>query len=288
VTAKEPTLGQAWWLAECSLAAYADQSMAEGIFSLAKLKMAGKEPVVGKRFGGECYVLSDEQKIIVVFRGTQVVKSEHVGSIDRLQDTVKKTLRDLRTEAKVKLVPWAGRSGGKVHRGVSEALSEMLPVIQERIAVLKEEKPGRKLWLTGHGLGGALATLAADRLDDVSGVHTFGSPQVGDAAFAKHFKTPGWRFRHHTDAVPWLPGLTLGYQPVKGGQYFDHKGDLREEPGTAALLLDGMAGVPAAILDSLGAVSQGDISSIAPECLNDHAPIYYALRTWNAYAAAAS
>lgn len=285
-TAPEPVLRQAWWLAECSLAAYADQSMAEGIYQHAKLKMAGKAPVLGQKLGGQCYVLADDRKIIVVFRGTQVVKSEHVGSIDRLHDTVKKVLKDLMTDAKVKLVPWAGRSGGKVHRGFSESLNEMLPAIRERIGALIQEKPERQLWITGHSLGGALATLAADVLDGVTGLHTFGSPQVGDATFAKHFKVPGQRYRNHTDAVAWVPGSVIGYQHVGGGQYFDRNGVLQDEPGTAALLLDGMVGAPAALLNSLHAISHGDITGVVPEAFNDHAPIFYALLTWNAYVTA--
>jgi triacylglycerol lipase len=175
VTSAEPTLLQAWWLAECSLAAYADQAMAEGMFRRGDLKLAGKAPVLGKRFGGQSYVVADDKKIIVVFRGTQVVKSEHVGSIDRLHDTVKKTLRDMLTDAKVKLVPWTGRSGGMVHQGFAESLNEMLPGINERIDALKLEKPERKLWLTGHSLGAALATLAADRIEGVQGLHTAGA-----------------------------------------------------------------------------------------------------------------
>lgn len=284
----EPALCQAWWLAECSLAAYADQAMAEGIFRRGKLAMSGGGPVLGQRYGGQCYVVSDDHKIIIVFRGTQVVKSEHVGSIDRLHDTVKKVLRDLMTDAKVKLVPWTGRSGGLVHRGFSDSLKEMLLAIRERIGALNESRPGRQLWLTGHSLGGALATLAADCLDGVTGLHTFGSPQVGNAVFAQHFKTPGSRFRNHTDAVAWVPGTVLGYQHVNNGRYFDRLGTLREEPGTAGLLLDGMAGVPASVLESLHALSHGNLMSIVPEAFNDHAPIFYALLTWNAYTAAAA
>jgi len=71
---------------------------------------------------------------------------------------------------------------------------------------------GRRLWITGHSLGGALATLAAYDLSHVEdipveGVHTFGQPRVGDAAFEDHFLDEGllprfYRWQMEGDPVP--------------------------------------------------------------------------------------
>jgi predicted lipase len=58
----------------------------------------------------------------------------------------------------------------------------------------------------GHSLGAALATLAADRLPDVQGLYTFGSPRVGDKGFQAHFRVKAYRLVNGKDIVPTVPG----------------------------------------------------------------------------------
>ena len=278
----EPALSQAWWLAECALAAYADEAMTRHIFQEAALHVGA--PVQGTQHGGQCYVLHDDEKIIITFRGTQALKREHLGGLDAFQDMVGKVMKDMLTDAKVRFAPWTGCSGGRVHRGFAASLEELLPRIVLQVDALLNESPGRKLWLSGHSLGGALATLAADRLNGVRGLHTFGSPQVGDSEFATRFNTPGWRFRNHADVVPWLPGTALGYAHVNGGKYFNRSHELIDEPGPLALLSDGTMGLPAAISAGLDALKQGQFAGgLTPAAINDHAPLMYAVKTWNAH-----
>src|SRR5207249_4492483 len=91
--------------------------------------------------------------------------------------------------------------------------------------LLHAKSPGQKLWLTGHSLGGALATLAAAHLgrDAVQGLYTYGCPRVGDVKFtsvlpeASHF-----RFVHRRDWVVEQPPEFLGYV---------HAGTLRQVSG---------------------------------------------------------
>ena len=66
--------------------------------------------------------------------------------------------------------------------------------------------------VTGHSLGGALATLSAYVLQSdlklpVGRVFTYGSPRVGNDAFSKARIAAGneWRITHHRDPVPHLP-----------------------------------------------------------------------------------
>jgi hypothetical protein len=102
--------------------------------------------------------------------------------------------------------------------------------------------------ITGHSLGGALATIAALDLDswnyanetnnkrmikrkiDIRNVYTFGSPRVGDFDFAEvyaerlGFKT--YRITHGKDVVPSVPNTLLGYRHVPTEVYEDRQGNL--------------------------------------------------------------
>eukprot|EP01087_Luapelamoeba_hula_P024596 TRINITY_DN942_c0_g1_i1.p1 TRINITY_DN942_c0_g1~~TRINITY_DN942_c0_g1_i1.p1 ORF type:complete len:718 (+),score=90.75 TRINITY_DN942_c0_g1_i1:170-2323(+) len=76
----------------------------------------------------------------------------------------------------------------------------------------------RKLWLGGHSLGGAMATIFTSRLVKdfpfitdriMGGVYTFGQPRLGDVNFARFIeRTVGpvfFRFVNDNDLVPRLP-----------------------------------------------------------------------------------
>jgi len=78
------------------------------------------------------------------------------------------------------------------------------------------------VFVTGHSLGGALATLAALDLrvnlglPDVR-VVSFGSPRVGNYVFSKWFEKeigPHWRFSHNRDIVPSVPPGYMGFHHV--------------------------------------------------------------------------
>jgi alpha-beta hydrolase superfamily lysophospholipase len=60
------------------------------------------------------------------------------------------------------------------------------------------------LFLTGHSLGGALATLAASRWP-ARACYTFGAPRVGDGAFARTLRAPLYRVVNGQDVVPRVP-----------------------------------------------------------------------------------
>ena len=253
--------------------------MAAEIYALGGWRIAAT--VTGPRYGGRCFVLENDEAIVLAFRGTQTIKPEILTGIGAFREQMRKVLRDITTDAKTVRIPWNGRSGGTVHKGFADSLGELLLHIKPHIA----HSPSRKLWLTGHSLGAGLATLAADVLDDVQGIHTFGSPQVGDQAFAVNFKLKGWRFRHHADAITWAPSRLLGYRHVEPGAYFDLDGRLVDEPNAIGLLTDWWKGVPGNTADALASMREGSFSGLAPEALNDHAPLNYAVLTWNAFEA---
>jgi triacylglycerol lipase len=81
------------------------------------------------------------------------------------------------------------------------------------------------LVVTGHSLGGALATLLVTELSATTALKpqawTFASPQVGDAKFAARYgglSTVSWRIYNQVDVVPHFPVDVLdSYQPVTTG-----------------------------------------------------------------------
>jgi len=127
------------------------------------------------------------------------------------------TLRDIRTDLKVDKVYFAGTNleefamnaakknipdtEPKVHRGFHEFIQTGHAATLHNntgsflsLNDLIENNPNNKLYLTGHSLGGAAATLAGARListginPEKMEVITFGAPAVGNAAFAAKFE----------------------------------------------------------------------------------------------------
>lgn len=87
-----------------------------------------------------------------------------------------------------------------VHNGFLKAFHSIWSAIEPEL--LKLSCP---VFYTGHSLGGALATLAASRRQPKA-LYTFGSPRVGNSAFAKSLaNVPICRVVNGQDAVTHLP-----------------------------------------------------------------------------------
>jgi triacylglycerol lipase len=86
-------------------------------------------------------------------------------------------------------------------------------------------KAGDVVWVAGHSLGGAMATLAARWVVaekyDVAGVFTFGQPRVGDNDYADNYPLDDihYRFVNDKDFVPQVP-----YRWMGPGVYYKHVG----------------------------------------------------------------
>ena len=114
-----------------------------------------------------------------------------------------------------------GRGGGpmlpripRVHSGFLKQLETVWADVQWDIDSDIGQDRSNPISVCGHSLGGALATLAAVRLAAAAGAGagphrpvrclTFGSPRVGDSAFAA-LGVKGWRVFNEGDPVPMLP-----------------------------------------------------------------------------------
>jgi len=147
---------------------------------------------------------------------------------------------DLAADANLLPEPWSDASGrpiGKVHRGFAQALLEgngqgkLLQDLVGRLGSLRTEP--LHMLLTGHSLGAALATLAASHLatGDSAGdlrLYTFGSPRVGDGAFAQAMKTVDHtRCVNCCDLVTRIPPERFGYVHTGTLNYIDGEGKPR-------------------------------------------------------------
>jgi len=171
----------------------------------------------GKTIDTQGFVGIGDTEILVAFRGSES-KADWLTNLQANTDP-------------------GGFQSSEVHSGFRDAL---FPVLLELGAILGQEHkssasgPSKTLWVTGHSLGGALATLfmalltVADGdcagLVDFSfgGLYTFGAPRVGDRRFAQSLEACPllenriFRVLNFGDPVPQLPRRYMGFR--HGGQ----------------------------------------------------------------------
>lgn len=136
-------------------------------------------------------------------------------------------LRAWQTNLKTRPVTWAGP--GRVHQGFLEALDAAWRVLGRHLTAAGDPRP---LLITGHSLGGGLATLAASRLPQAL-LYSFGAPRAGDSAFShdmdkraeRHFRYVGYR-----DPVCLLPPGLLGYRHCGVAYYIGKEGQVTALP----------------------------------------------------------
>ena len=122
---------------------------------------------------------------------------------------------------------------GKIHRGFKNAIDH----VRDRIDEARQTDPDRRIYVTGHSLGGALAVLWAASQSEhpkrIAGVYTFGAPRVGTSAFARCydelFKERTFQFQNRLDMVPKVPNRYF-WRHVGHALYFDADGTLHWNP----------------------------------------------------------
>lgn len=131
---------------------------------------------------------------VLAFRGTEVAKRQ-----------------DILIDAKAMKVSVLE---GRIHGGFRAAYHSVAKDIEQSLLKL----PDMPLYITGHSLGAALATVATQRLEHIlkireriAACYTFGSPRVGDSHYDIEFKSPIYRVVNTTDIVTLIPFLAMGY-----------------------------------------------------------------------------
>lgn len=123
---------------------------------------------------------------------------------------------------------------GKLHTGFKTSLDAAWDEVLISFRLLRNRQ--QPIWITGHGIGAAFATLAAYRLKeeniDMAGLYTFGAPRVGDAAFgaycAQAFPAKVYRVVNRYDGITRLPARQQGYDHVGTLRHFDAEGKLHD------------------------------------------------------------
>jgi hypothetical protein len=252
-----------WWLAEAALLAYWEPSKALPFFQEAGFRTT--EFV--DESGVQSYVSSTDDFVIVAFRGTQP---------DQFSDVF--------DDAKFPLVPW-DRPAALVHVGFKDALDRVWPHLTNVISPLVRS---RTAWFTGHSLGAALATLAADRAKFDSCVCTLGSPRVGNEAFGKGFNARfadrSRRYVNDADIVTHVPPpLPLPYFHVDQLRYIDAGGSIGNQAPARANFFNELIGDVGHVREIFELLRNKTMQS-APDFLLDHMPRGYATDIWNDYA----
>lgn len=269
---REFRLTNAGWLAEASMLAY---SMPED--ALAVFKRFGQGRTDIELYGNaerdtQCYLLVNEAFVAGVFRGSEVLRPDRWRSVDDAWTNLRSFMLDWWGDAKAPPVPVRRRSPRRVHAGFRQDLESIWPVIGSRLDQLHRRRPGRRVWFTGHSLGGALATLAADRYARTTGIYTFGAPRVGNRAFAKAFRAPAFRIVNNNDIVSWLPPPWLGgYRHVGRQILITASGKLVDGPSFPFELSDLARGY----LRQVRRARDGDLASVVIDSIYDHSPLLY-------------
>jgi hypothetical protein len=124
------------------------------------------------------------------------------------------------TDLNAQRMPYPGLRGATVHKGFYNAYLSVARQVNLAAKSLLANCQGCHIYVTGHSLGGAVATLAAADLFSLTPdltLYTFGSPRVGDLAFATYFDKivpDTYRIVNNKDLVPHIPQRFLGFRHV--------------------------------------------------------------------------
>jgi len=119
--------------------------------------------------------------------------------------------------------PFDGLANAKVAKGFNECYRALSVGATRCVRSALEILPTARLVITGHSLGGALATLATLDMKVVQNlkgdIYTYGSPRVGNNGFADHFAAhlrgaQQWRLVNDRDIVPHVPPHAFDFQHV--------------------------------------------------------------------------
>ena len=265
-------LQNAWWLMDAAFLSYSAPATITATYAASAL--GASVSCFSGPLNTQCYVAATDQWIVLAFRGTQV-------------DDFWSSIIDWSVDAR--FLPAMDSHGDWVHGGFLSAVRGIWSDVEGYLRDL-QATVARPLWVTGHSLGAALATVAANLLCanhtdglGLRGLCTYGSPRTGDRGFGRRISVPAWRFRNNMDLVTHVP-IGLVFRHVGHLEFIDSGGVIHRDVTLAQERVLDAGGVHLSSRDAHNlAVLMEMVNSqaVVPGCLADHAPINYAIRIWN-------
>jgi hypothetical protein len=202
----------------------------------------------------DCEDCTSSRSLIGVYDPISTASSQVVVVVDREEDEIlvgfRGTINKISqwvSDLEVGYTNWYGN--GKVHIGFHKRFVEMY---EPTVGMLKKARmilPTADIIISGHSMGGAVATLIASALkrNQPSSLHpstiiTYGSPRVGNKDFVTYvnsqFGTNLIRVMNELDMVTDVPPTLLGYRHVgklvmckTGSDECANLGEMTENPG---------------------------------------------------------
>ena len=152
----------------------------------------------------QAYLLKNNDGVHVLsFRGTEVTEPSDV-------------LADLKAGKNVEAV------GGKIHVGFKGEINKLWPTLEKAVANIDN------LYVTGHSLGAAMATIASGRMQSkVVALVTFGSPRVGNTEYVNSLTFTHYRVQNNGDDVTKVPFKLMGFAHHGTHKYLNYYGAFR-------------------------------------------------------------
>ncbi len=257
----------AWWLAECSLLAYEDKENVQKILSSVQdLELEGftwfEADNQNKTVGTTGFGFKTADFAVICFRGTEFYSPQDiVQQLNRLMQMAKSTWVDVQISLKAH-TEQEPIFDEPVHTGFYKGLASVWKQVNEFVDSVGD-KP---IWLTGHSLGAAISTLLAYQYPNkIKGLYTYGSPCVGAIEFVEKFEqmTVAKQSFRHQHGKDFATKILTDYFKKKG---YEHVGTLKTLPAEKVKYHHWFDGIS---------------DMLAPTSLAHHAPLYYALHTWN-------
>lgn len=156
------------------------------------------------RNGAQCHIAWNKEEFVIAFRGTEP-----------------KEFSDIKAD--LNIWPDEEQTNGLVHNGFQNELDKLWKDVEKSVSKIKKQK----LFICGHSLGAAMATIAACRLQDkVEALYTYGSPRVGNRHFVNSINVTHYRHVNNNDVVPSIPWAILGYRHHGTLRYLDYHGNV--------------------------------------------------------------